>query len=245
MPNLSLSSALRLVLAAAVVGSPAPPAQAQLAVFDPTNLIQNALTAARSLEQVTNQVKQITNQIKSLENDARNLTRLGERFTPDLVRQLRELDQLMDEAGGITLQVQGTRDALEVLFKGDYAGTEFADRARTAVQQIDATRAALRSSLMIQAKVTEQLRADQSTLERLSNASANASGSLSATQATNEILAFQAEQSMRLQSLLIAENRAQALERARAMEVQAQGRAQSAYFFAGARTSHPDAKPWN
>jgi P-type conjugative transfer protein TrbJ len=33
-----------------------PAAQAQLAVFDPTNLIQNALNAARALEQVRNQV---------------------------------------------------------------------------------------------------------------------------------------------------------------------------------------------
>jgi conjugal transfer/entry exclusion protein len=31
-------------------------AQAQLAVFDPSNLIQNALNAARALEQIRNQV---------------------------------------------------------------------------------------------------------------------------------------------------------------------------------------------
>ena len=48
-----------------------------MAVIDPSNLIQNALNAARALQQINNQVTQITNQIRQLENDARNLTSLG------------------------------------------------------------------------------------------------------------------------------------------------------------------------
>lgn len=245
MPRFSLSSVLRIVLAAAFIAPAAAPSLAQMAVIDPSNLIQNALTATRTLQQINNQIQQITNQVRSLENEARNLTNLGERFAPEFVRQLRELDELIDTAGGVALEVQQTRDALQTLFSGRYAGTDFATRARMAVEQIDASRAALRNSLVVQAKVTEQLRADQGILERLSAASANATGALAATQATNEFLAFQAQQSMRLQALLVAESRAEALERAREMEVQAQGRAQSAYFFAGARSAHPGQKPWN
>lgn len=245
MPRLSLSSVLRVVLATTFMSPSLAPAHAQMAVIDPSNLIQNALTATRTLQQINNQIQQITNQVRSLENEARNLTSLGQRFAPELVQQLRELDELIDTAGGVALEVQQTRDALQTLFSGQYAGTDFATRARTAVEQIDASRAALRNTLVIQAKVTEQLRTDQSTLERLSAASANATGALAATQATNEFLAFQAQQSMRLQALLVAQSRAEALERAREMEVQAQGRAQSAYFFAGARNAHPGQKPWN
>jgi P-type conjugative transfer protein TrbJ len=235
---------LRFFLAAAALTPPVAPASAQLAVLDPSNLIQNALTAARTLEQISNQVRQITNQVESLQNEAKNLARLGERFTPDLVRQLRELDQIIDSAGGVALRVQETRQALGILFTGDYAGTDTASRARTALEQIDASRAALHGALMVQAKMGEQLRSDQAMLERLSGASADAQGALSAAQATNEMLAFQAEQSLRLQALLVAESRAQALERAREMEVQAQGRAQAAHFFGDARTAHPGAKPW-
>jgi conjugal transfer/entry exclusion protein len=45
----------RLMLASVALVSPLQPAaQAQLAVFDPTNLIQNALNAARALEQIRN-----------------------------------------------------------------------------------------------------------------------------------------------------------------------------------------------
>lgn len=245
MPIPSFASILRMLLTAAAVAPASVPALAQMAVIDPSNLIQNALTATRTLQQINNQIAQITNQVRSLENEARNLTNLGQRIAPEIIQQLRDLDALINTAGGVALEVQQTRDALQTLFSGRYAGTDFATRARTAVQQIDASRAALQNTLVMQAAVTEQLRGDQMTLARLAEASAGATGALAATQATNEFLAFQAQQSMRLQALLVAQTRAEAVERAREMEVQAQGRAQSAYFFSGARSAHPGQRPWN
>lgn len=241
-----LTSLVRALLGVAAI-SPlaAQPAQAQMAVIDPSNLIQNALNAARALQQINNQVTQITNQIRQLENDARNLTRLGETFAPDIMVKLREMDALLNEARGLALRVSETRASLSSLYTGDYRGTDVAARAQAAARQMDAARAALQTSLILQAQVTEQLRDDQTTLQALSDASANAGGSLSAQQATNELLAFQAQQSMRLQALLVAESRAEALERARQMEVQAQARAQHDHFFSGAQTAHPGQKPWN
>ena len=54
------------------------PAHAQFGgiVYDPTNYAQNVLTAARSLQQINNQIQQIQNQATSLINEARNLTSL-------------------------------------------------------------------------------------------------------------------------------------------------------------------------
>jgi len=49
---------------------------------------------------------------------------------------------------------------------------------------------------------------------------------------------------MRLQALLVAQSRTEALERARELEVLAQARAQHAHFFSGARSAHPEAPPW-
>lgn len=245
MPRVRFSLLFSALLSSASLAIPvALPAQAQLAVIDPSNLIQNALNAARALQQINNQVTQITNQIRQLENDARNLTALGERFAPELTAQLREMDALIDEARGVALRVSETRDALDTLFTGDYRGTDIATRASMAARQIDASRSALQSALLVQAKVTEQLRADQSTLDRLSTASANASGALAAQQATNEMLAFQIQQSMRLQQLLVAESRADAIERAREMEARAQARAQHDHFFGGAQTAHSGTRPW-
>lgn len=246
MSRKSIDAVIRAFLAsAAIVPTVAAPAQAQLAVIDPSNLIQNALNAARALEQIQNQVMQITNQIRQLENDARNLTNLGRTFAPDLMAKLGELDALINEARGLALQVSATRDALENLYTGDYRNTDVASRARFAAQQLDNTRSALQTSLLIQARVTEQLGEDERILTALSDASANATGALSAQQATNELLAFQVQQSMRLQSLLVAQSRAEALERAREMEALAQARAQHAHFFSGAQSAHPDPRPWN
>ena len=241
----ALARIFRLMLASVAVISPLQPAaQAQLAVFDPTNLIQNALSAARALEQVRNQVLQITNQIRQLENDARNLTSLGRTFAPELMSQLDQLDQLINAARGLALKVNETRAALETLYTGDYRNTDIASRARSAAQQMDNARSALQSSLLLQAQTTEQLRNDQRILSALADASASATGALSAQQATNEILSLQAQQAMRLQALLVAQSRAEALERARELEVLAQARAQHAHFFGGAHTAHPEAPPW-
>ena len=241
-----LTSLVRALLAAvALAPIAAQPAQSQMAVIDPSNLIQNALNAARALQQINNQVTQITNQIRQLENDAKNLTRLGDTFAPDIMVKLREMDALLNEARGLALKVSETRAALSSLYTGDYRGTDVTTRALAAARQIDAARSALQTSLILQAQVTEQLRADQTTLQALTDVSANATGALSAQQATNELLAFQAQQSMRLQALLVAESRAEALERARQMEAQAQARAQHDHFFSGAQTAHPGQKPWN
>ena len=246
MPALNLKTIIRALLASSVIAPfIAAPAQAQMTVIDPTNLVQNALNAARALEQVRNQVTQITNQIRQLENDARNLTTLGQTFAPDIIGKLSELDALINEARGLALQVNDTRAALEGLYTGNYRGTDVATRAVQAARQLDNARAALQTSLILQARVTEQLAEDSQILSALAAASASATGSLSAQQATNEILAFQAQQAMRLQALLVAQSRAEALERAREMEALAQARAQHAHFFSGARSAHPERPPWN
>jgi P-type conjugative transfer protein TrbJ len=233
-----------LACSVAITTAAAVPALAQLVTFDPVNLIENALTAARELEQIANQASQIANEIKSLENEARNLASLGKSFTPDLIGELKAMDGLIDEASGVALKVQGTRDALQSLYKGDYAGTTVAARAQAAQKQIDAARAALKTSLLIQAQAAEQVRSDETSLQSLSSASANAGGALAATQATNEYLAFTAEQNMRLQQMLVANSRAEALEQARQLEARAQAQAEHEHFFGTAAAAYPGEKPW-
>jgi len=245
MSRVPLDTFIRILLGSAVLPFVAAPAQAQLTVIDPSNLIQNALNAARALDQIRNQVAQITNQIRQLENDAKNLANLGRTFAPDILGKLGELDALINEARGLALQVNDTRTALEDLYSGNYRNTDVGTRALQAARQIDNARAALQTSLLLQAQVTEQLGADQEILGQLAAASANATGALSAQQATNELLTFQAQQAMRLQALLVAQSRAEALDRAREMEALAQARAQHAHFFGGARNAHPDQPPWN
>ena len=58
-------------------------------VFDPRNYAQNILTAARTLEQINNQIQQLQNQATSLVNEARNLQSLP----------LTVLDRIVDPTG--------------------------------------------------------------------------------------------------------------------------------------------------
>ncbi|RUZ66294.1 P-type conjugative transfer protein TrbJ, partial [Mesorhizobium sp. M7A.F.Ca.US.003.02.2.1] len=76
---MKLRRSLAMRFAAALLAAPAAlspmlatPAQA-LIVFDPSNYTQNVLTAARSLEQITNQITSLQNEAQMLINQARNL----------------------------------------------------------------------------------------------------------------------------------------------------------------------------
>ncbi|MDY6861250.1 MAG: P-type conjugative transfer protein TrbJ, partial [Pseudomonadota bacterium] len=52
------------------------PASAAWIVYDPSNYAQNLLTAARTLEQINNQITSLQNEAQMLINQARNLTGL-------------------------------------------------------------------------------------------------------------------------------------------------------------------------
>jgi len=80
--NIRLFRSRAMILAATMLAAPialtpilATPAHA-LIVFDPSNYAQNVLTAARSLEQITNQITSLQNQAQMLINQARNLASL-------------------------------------------------------------------------------------------------------------------------------------------------------------------------
>jgi len=70
---LGLGAAGSLVMGIAMT---ATSAHAQLTVFDPTNYSQNILTAARTLQQVNNQIQSLQNEATMLLNQAKNLSRI-------------------------------------------------------------------------------------------------------------------------------------------------------------------------
>ena len=65
--SISLAAALSLTIL-----TPSP-ALAWRIVFDPTNYVQNTLTAIRTLEQINNQIRQLQKEAQMLMNQARNL----------------------------------------------------------------------------------------------------------------------------------------------------------------------------
>lgn len=78
----------------------ATPAEAQFGgiVYDPSNYAQNVLTAARSLQQINNQITQIQNQAQSLINQARNLASLPTNLLAPIQQDIDRTRQLIGQA---------------------------------------------------------------------------------------------------------------------------------------------------
>ena len=132
----------------------------QVAVIDPSNLVQNALSAARSLQQVANQVK-------SLENEARNLIALGDGSSRDLIDRLSEMERLIASATDLARDLSAARAAMEHLAPPGGAGSTRADRQRLAAAQEAAIRDALAQTLAVQALVSGEIARDQAALARM------------------------------------------------------------------------------
>ena len=64
---------ITLFMALLPIGGLPPQAQAQWAVYDPANHVQNILQAVRALQEINNQIQQLTNEIQMLQNMADDL----------------------------------------------------------------------------------------------------------------------------------------------------------------------------
>jgi P-type conjugative transfer protein TrbJ len=85
----------RLVAAAIAAMLCAATAHAQWVVVDPTNLVQNTLTAIRTLEQINNQIQQLQNEAQMLMNQARNLASLPSSVVEPVARQSATTERLI------------------------------------------------------------------------------------------------------------------------------------------------------
>jgi len=76
-------------------------------VFDPSNYAQNVLTAARSLQQITNQVTSLQNEAQMLINQARNLASLPYSSLQQLqAKSVQRTQALLGQAQNIAFDVQ-------------------------------------------------------------------------------------------------------------------------------------------
>jgi len=192
-------------------------------VIDPTNLIQNVLTATRTLQQV-----QI--QIQSLRNQAQHLVSQGFDVSGDLNQTLNEITRLTNEARALTYRIDQIERAFESHFPDAYADWSVTEQAQIADAQQDAAREAYRDSVMMQAQIVEAVQADARNLDNLIYASQTSAGELSAMQAGNQITALSAKQTMQMQEMMASQYRAQAIERSRAIYQEQAGAARHESF---------------
>jgi len=109
------------------------PAYAQFGgiVYDPTNYSQNILTAARTLEQINNQIRQLQNQAASLINEARNLQSLPLSVLEPLQTQIRQTQALIGQAQRMAYNVQ----AIETQFAAQYKSVDLTQPQRVVVHR--------------------------------------------------------------------------------------------------------------
>jgi P-type conjugative transfer protein TrbJ len=209
------------------------PAHAQFGgiVYDPTNYAQNLLTAARSLEQINNQIRQIQNQAASLVNEARNLASLPFSSLQTLQEQVRETQRLLGEAQRIAYDVQQIDQAFTDRYKGSALTGSNAQMIANANARWEDSVGAFQDSLKVQAGVVGNIDGARTTMEDLVSASQSATGALQASQAGNQLLALQSQQLADLTALVAAQGRAQALQSARQAAEEAEGRERFRRFF--------------
>lgn len=215
---------LLAALAASLIAL-APAVHAQWIVFDPSNYSQNILTAARTLEQINNQIRQLQNEAQMLTNQARNLTSLDFSALGELRAALSATNQLIQQGQGLAFNVSQMEADFRRLYPESYtaavSGTQMATDARTRWTH---SLEALRTATRVQSQAVQNFTSDERTLTDLVNRSQSATGALQAMQATNQLLALQSRQAMQAQQLQITQDRAAALEQARQVAVQERAR---------------------
>jgi len=220
------------ILAAPLALSPVltPPAAAQWIVYDPTNYAQNVLTAARTLQQVNQQITQLQNEAQMLINQARNLANLPYSSLQQLQQSVQRTQQLLSQAQGIALNVQQIDRAFQTTYGN--ASMSASDQALVAQarERWQNTVGGLQDAMHVQAGVVGNIDTNRSEMSALIGQSQGATGALQATQAGNQLLALQAQQLADLTAVVAANGRAQSLSEAERAAAAEQGREQRRRF---------------
>jgi len=204
----------------------AAPAHAQFGgiVYDPTNYAQNVLTAARSLQQIHNQIQQIQQQATSLINEARNLASLPFSSLQQLQQQVQRTQQLLGEAQRIAYDVQNIQQAFNGRYTGAALTGDHAQMVANANARWEDSVGAFEDALKVQAGAVGNIDGARTSMNSLVSASQSATGALQAAQAGNQLLALQSQQLADLTAVVAAQGRAQALDSARHAAEEAEGR---------------------
>lgn len=238
-----MKTRLRSVLAAGVAAlslfTASTPGQAQVTVWDPTNYTQNVLQAARSLQQVTNQITQLQNEAQMLINQARNLASLPYSSLQQLQQSVARTQALMQQAQRIAYDVQQIDRAFQTTYAPVTGATSAQAMLDGARERWQTSVAGLQDAMRVQATVVGNLDTNRTEMAALVTRSNGATGALQAAQAGNQLLALQSQQLADLTAAIAAQGRAQSLEAAQRAAAQDQGREQLRRFLAPGASYQP------
>ncbi|TPN86561.1 P-type conjugative transfer protein TrbJ [Mesorhizobium sp. CU2] len=199
-------------------------------VFDPSNYSQNVLTAARSLQQITNQITSLQNQAEMLINQGRNLASLPLSSLQQLQQSVQRTQQLLGEAQNIAFDVQEVDKAFQQQYGGVSLSASDQQLVADARSRWQNTVGGLHDAMRVQAGVVGNIETSRAQMSALVDASQSATGALQATQAGNQLLALQGQQLADLTAVVAANGRAEALTEAERTAAVDQGREQRSRF---------------
>ncbi len=224
------------ILAIPLAASPVltAPAHAQFGfggiVYDPTNYAQNVLTAARSLEQINNQIRSLQNEAQSLINQAKNLANLPYSALQQIQQNVQRTQQLLSQAQNIAFDVQNVDRMFQQQYGSVSLSSSDAKLITDARSRWQNTVGGLQDAMRIQAGVVGNIDSNRTQMSNLVSQSQGAQGALQATQAGNQLLALQSQQLSDLIALISANGRATALTDAERAAAADQGREQRRRF---------------
>jgi P-type conjugative transfer protein TrbJ len=224
-------AALAAGVAALTLAATAIPADAQLVVFDPTNFIQNILTAGRELQQVNNEIQSLENEATMLVNDARNLASLPYSSLAQLEQSITQTQQLLAQAQRIAYDVTTIDQAFTRVYPQAYSSTTSAQQLLADAQtRWQNALAGFQDAMRVQAVVVQNLDSTRTQIDALVSSSQSATGALQAAQSGNQLVAIETKQLADLTAVMAAIARAQSLEGARTVESQEQAQLQLQNF---------------
>lgn len=222
------------------------PAAAQWVVYDPTNYVQNVLTAARSLQQINNQITALQNQAQGLINQARNLASLPFSSLQQLQQSVQRTQQLLAQAQSIAFDVQQIDRAFQTTYGNASLSATDQQLVTQARERWQNTVGGLQDAMRVQAGVVGNIDTNRTQMSALIGQSQGATGALQASQAGNQLLALQAQQLADLTAVVAANGRAQSLQSAEQAAAAEQGREQRRRFLTpGAGYQPGNAKMFN
>ena len=90
----------------------------------------------------------------------------------------------------------------------------------------------------MQSRIVQAVKVDTDILDDLVGASQSATGNLAVQQAGNQLTALGIKQDMQLQQLMATQYRAEALERARRLQIEQESKVRQSRFMSGASTAY-------
>jgi P-type conjugative transfer protein TrbJ len=175
-------------------------------VLDPTNLIQNTISALKAIESVINEVQMIANQVKQIENLVQNTRGYTGIWDQEALPRLMRLGQIIEHEQAIAYAMAG----MDRVFRDKYPGYRpITDWAAAYDQWTRTTLDTLRGTLAAVRLHADDFADEQRRVQTLTALSDSAEGRMQAIQAGNMLAAEQIQQLSKLRQLMMAQINAQ------------------------------------